>query len=71
MAGYQFYQATVTLNFVAGQNEEGEAVYKKVTYRNIKEQATAQQLSDVARAIGSLCSLPLANVEKTQKQFVV
>ena len=71
MANYQFSQATLTLSFLAGQNEEGKSVFKKATYRNIKEQITAQQLSDVARAIGTLSSLPLADVEKTEKQFVI
>ena len=71
MANYQFSQASLTLSFLAGQDQDGNPVFKKATYRNIKEQTTAQQLSDVAAAIGSLSSLPLADVEKTEKQFVI
>ncbi|WP_431030294.1 DUF1659 domain-containing protein [Lysinibacillus sp. LZ02] len=71
MAMYQFQNATFTLKFLTGQNEEGESVYKKVTYRNIVETVTADQLNTVALALASLTDFELVDVEKTEKQYVM
>ncbi|MFF5994583.1 DUF1659 domain-containing protein [Lysinibacillus sp. KU-BSD001] len=71
MAVYQFQNATFTLKFLTGQNAEGESVYKKVTYRNIVETVTADQLNTVALALASLTDFELVDVEKTEKQYVM
>lgn len=67
----QFQQAILAVNFLAGVDTEGKPVQKKVSYRNVKEQATVEQLQNVALAISGLTSYTVADVEKNVKQFIV
>ena len=71
MAVLQFQQAALTVNFFAGVDAEGKSIFKKATYRHVAEQATADQLQQVAQAISSLSSYTSADVEKTEKQIIV
>ncbi|WP_042473125.1 DUF1659 domain-containing protein [Bacillus ndiopicus] len=71
MAAYEFEQATVTLQFEAGTNADGKAVYKTASYRNIQASATPEQLATVATALASLSVYPLAVISRTDKQRIV
>jgi hypothetical protein len=71
MPAFQFQQAALAVNFLAGVDGEGKSVYKKVSYRNVTEQATAEQLQQVAQAISGLTSYTVADIEKTEKQLIV
>lgn len=71
MPAFQFQQAALAVNFQAGVDAEGKPVYKKVSYRNVIEQATADQLQQVAQAISGLTSYTVADVEKTEKQLIL
>ena len=47
-----------------GLDEKGKQIYKRKNYNNIKTSATADQLLQVAEAIGSLQTETLAFVER-------
>ncbi|KGR82198.1 DUF1659 domain-containing protein [Lysinibacillus odysseyi] len=71
MPAFQFQQAALTVNFFTGVDAEGKSIFKRVTYRNVTDQATAEQLQQVAQAISGLTSYTPADVEKTEKQIIV
>lgn len=71
MPEFQFQQAALVLNFLTGVDAEGDAVYKKTTYRNVAEHAAAEQLQNIALAIDGLTSYDVVNVEKSEKQIII
>lgn len=70
MAFIQHKNTAGKLTFETGVSEEGKAIYKSKTYRNIKQDASADQLHSALRAIGSLSEFPLVEVEKIETSYI-
>ncbi|MGM9951205.1 MAG: DUF1659 domain-containing protein [Lysinibacillus sp.] len=71
MPEFQFQQAALVLNCLAGVDAKGDPVYKKMTYRHVAEHAAAEQLHNIALAIDGLTSNSVVNVEKSEKQIII
>ncbi len=54
----------VLLSYETGLNEKGEPIFKTKTYSNVKQEATANQLYQVAQALSSLSKHPLSGVKR-------
>ncbi|MBZ5753689.1 DUF1659 domain-containing protein [Metabacillus rhizolycopersici] len=64
MAAEVLLESQLRLAFDMGLDEKGKQIYKRKNYNNIKTSATADQLLQVAEAIGSLQTETLAFVER-------
>ncbi|WP_019152607.1 DUF1659 domain-containing protein [Robertmurraya massiliosenegalensis] len=71
MAEAMIMDSKLRLLFETGINEKGEPVYKTKTYNNIDKEATADQLSEAAQALGSLSLYPVISVERTDNFEIV
>lgn len=71
MAEAMIMDSKLRLLFETGINEKGEPVYKTKTYNNIDKEATADQLSEAAKALGSLSLYPVISVERTDNFEIV
>lgn len=71
MAVFSFESGSISLVYQIGVDNFNEPVFKATTYRNLKNNATADQVSAVSAAIGNLSADPLFEVIKTQKDLVV
>lgn len=71
MAQATILDSKLRLLFETGLNEKGEPVYKTKTYSNVSKEATADQLSQAAQAIGGLTNHPLASVERTDNFEII
>lgn len=71
MAEAMIMESRLRLLFETGLNEKGEPVYKTKTYSNIRKNATADQLSQAAQALGNLSEFPLVGVERTDNFEIV
>jgi Protein of unknown function (DUF1659) len=52
------------VSYETGMNEKGEPIFKTKTYSNVIEEATADQLHQVAQALASLSIHPLSGVKR-------
>lgn len=52
------------VRYETGINEKGEPIFKKKSYSNVLEAATADQLFAVAQSLASLSTYPLSGVER-------
>lgn len=59
------------LVFDAGIDNDGHTIYKSKTFNNIRKDATADQLSLAANALGSLSEFSLLTIEKTDQFEIV
>lgn len=71
MAQEMLKDTQLRLIFETGLNEKGEPIYKAKTFNNVKKEATVEHLYQVALAISSLCSYPLASVERNNSFDVI
>jgi hypothetical protein len=71
MAEAMIIDSRLRLLFETGLNEKGEPIYKTKTYSNIRKDATADQLSQAAQALGGLSDYPLAGVERADNFEIV
>ncbi|MGG0718552.1 DUF1659 domain-containing protein [Robertmurraya massiliosenegalensis] len=71
MAEAMIIDSKLRLLFETGLNEKGEPVYKTKTYNNIDKEATADQLSQAAQALGGLSLNPVISVERTDNFEIV
>ncbi len=71
MAEAMIMDSRLRLLFETGLNDKGEPIYKTKTYSNIRKDATAEQLSQAAKALGELTEYPLAGVERTDNFEIV
>lgn len=71
MAEAMIIDSKLRLLFETGVNDKGEPVFKTKTYSNIRKNATADQLSQAAQALGGLSEYPLAGVERTDNFEIV
>lgn len=71
MAEAMIMDSRLRLLFETGLNDKGEPIYKTKTYSNIRKDATADQLSQAAQALGGLSNFPLAGVERSDNFEIV
>lgn len=71
MAEAMILDSRLRLLFETGLNDKGEPIYKTKTYSNIRKDATADQLSQAAKALAGLSNFPLAGVERADNFEIV
>jgi hypothetical protein len=67
MAEAKLRGSSLRLVFDYGMDEKGKPVYKTKTFSNIRLEATPDQLSQAANALGSLSEKPLVRVERSDQ----
>jgi hypothetical protein len=63
--------SSIRLMFEAGMDEKGEPVYKGKTYSNIRKEATADQVDQVAKALGGLSANMLHSVQRNDSFEII
>ncbi|RSD26877.1 DUF1659 domain-containing protein [Mesobacillus subterraneus] len=63
--------SNVKLMFDAGMDGDGETIYKAKTYRNVRKEATAEQLQQAAIALGGLSDYMLSSVERNDSFDII
>ncbi|WP_110926708.1 DUF1659 domain-containing protein [Bacillus massiliglaciei] len=71
MASQVILTSALRLDFEAGVNEKGEAVYKRKSFANIKTNATPDQLFATAGAIAGLQGYPLSEVSRQDTHALI
>ncbi|WP_342513151.1 DUF1659 domain-containing protein [Sporosarcina sp. FSL K6-1522] len=66
MATIEFKSAVSRVYFNAGMTNEGKAIRKSKTYRNIAEQATPDNLYNVLEQLAQLSEFPFIGAEKVE-----
>jgi hypothetical protein len=64
MAQAKLADTKLRLVFEVGMDEKGSPIFKSKTLSNIKKEATADQLFQVAQALSVLCNDSLNRVER-------
>ncbi|MFC5540385.1 MAG: DUF1659 domain-containing protein [Bacilli bacterium] len=69
MANLTFEQGTLKLVYETGVDESGNTILASRTYRNVRNNVTAEQLAGVVQAFIQLSGHPVvqASVSKTEK----
>lgn len=69
MASLAFDSAVLKLVFQAGMDDMGEAILRSKTFKNLRENLTAESLAQVVQALSSLSNEPLIEsyIGKTEK----
>lgn len=70
MAQAKLAESKLRLVFEAGVDDKGTPIYKAKTFNNIKKEATADQLLQVANALSVLCSDTLSRVERADSSEI-
>ena len=71
MAMEVFKQSSMKLKFETGVDELGRPVYKSKTYAYVKNEATVDQVKQAADALGSLSTLPLGAIERSENFEII
>ena len=71
MAQAKLAESKLRLVFEAGMDEKGSPIYKAKTFNNIKKDATADQLVQVANALSVLCVNTLSRVERADSSEIL
>ena len=69
MAQFKHVSSSLRLTISLGE-EEGKSVTKTVSLSNISGAATADDLSEVAAALGELLEYPVASVRKYDTELI-
>lgn len=64
-------QLQMLLKFQSGVNDKGNPVYSTRTYSSVNTDATYDQIMDVAQGLGDLCTYPLDEISRVQKEILV
>jgi len=69
MANLTFEQSTLKIVYETGVNESGETILTTRSYRNVRNNVTAEQLAGVVQAFIQLSNYPVvhASISKTEK----
>lgn len=70
MAQAKLAESKLRLVFEAGTDSSGSPIYKAKTFSNIKKEATADQLLQVANALSVLCTDTLSRVERADSSEI-
>lgn len=70
MATIDFKNAVGRIIFDAGLTEEGKIIQKSKTYRNLKENANAENLYQALETLAGLSDYGLMNVERVETATV-
>ncbi|AYC29496.1 DUF1659 domain-containing protein [Paenisporosarcina cavernae] len=71
MATAEFKEANLKLSYQVGMTPEGKALKRAKSYRNVKENATADQLASAALTFSGFSSHTLLDVEKSVQQDII
>lgn len=64
MAQAMIKDSNLRLIYQTGLDTNGEPIFQAKSYNNVKKEATADQVHQVALALSALCSQPLSSVER-------
>lgn len=67
MATANHFDTNIRLTYEAGIDQEGNPVFKRKSYNNVKTTSTAENILQAAQAIANLCQLPLYKIERDDK----
>lgn len=70
MANANHVDTNIRLIYEAGIDQEGNPVFKRKSYNNVKTTSTADEIFQAAQAIASLCQLPLYKIERDDKSEI-
>ena len=70
MANFEYKQAVLKLVFEAGITEEGKMKFTSKTYRNLRAEATANQLEAVSDILASFSAKGYIGAEKVQTMSI-
>ena len=59
------------VSYETGVDEGGNPIFKTKTYANVKEEATADGMYQVAQALASLSNVPLSGVKRNDVSDLV
>lgn len=71
MANLEYKHAVLKLVFEGEVNEDGKMITKSKSYRNVRANATADQLDTVAKTLSSFSDSPYIGAEKIETMQVV
>ncbi|NCU18436.1 DUF1659 domain-containing protein [Pallidibacillus pasinlerensis] len=71
MATAIHYDTNIRLIFEAGVDNEGNPIFKRKNYNNVKTTSSTAEIFQAAKAIESLCQLPLVKIERDDKTEIV
>ncbi|WP_147534252.1 DUF1659 domain-containing protein [Bacillus marasmi] len=71
MAQEMLKSTQLRLIFETGLNDKGEPIFKTKSFNNVKKEAEAEQIYQVAQAISTLCTHPLVTVERNNSFDVI
>ncbi|MDQ0201896.1 DUF1659 domain-containing protein [Neobacillus ginsengisoli] len=71
MAQAMLAETKLRLVFEVGMDEKGAPILKAKTLNNIKKEATANQLYQVAQALSVLCKDQLSSVERADNTEIL
>jgi hypothetical protein len=71
MAQASLTATKLLLVFEVGMDKDGKTIYKTKSLNNIRTNATADQLSQTAQALGVLCNDPLQSVGRTDSLDII
>lgn len=64
-------QNVLKCTFRTGYDEEGRPMEKSKSYRNLRLDATPEQLKQVSDALGTLSETPIVRTERVETALVV
>jgi hypothetical protein len=70
MAAFNFGNASLKISFETGIDEFGKSIIVSKTYRNVRDNVGATQVSAVVQAISSLTDNALSSAEKIEMETV-
>ncbi|WP_423337238.1 DUF1659 domain-containing protein [Neobacillus sp. 19] len=71
MAQALLEETKLRLVFKAGNDEEGNPIFKAKTFSNVTKSATPDQLSQVALAVVALCKDELSKIERNDSSEIL
>lgn len=71
MAQAMLAETKLRLVFEVGMDEKGAPILKVKTLNNIKKEATANQLYQVAKAVSVLCNDQLSSIERADNTEIL
>lgn len=71
MAVSNVFDTNVQLVYEAGMDGQGNPIFKRKTYSNVKINSTPDQIYQAAQALASLCNLPLYQIQRLDKHEIV
>ena len=71
MATQMMTSSKLQISYETGVDEKGNPIFKTKTYSNVKEEATADQLLQVAQGLASLSNYPFSGAKRNDSSDIV